>query len=277
MADPAEPGRRGDGDADALAALLRDLGRRLDLPAAPDLRPAIRARLAGSPGPARMRFATDWSARSVRAAAALVTLGVLVASTLAVSPRARAAVVEVVTFGAVRLHSAGSAPPPVAQPGRPRFGSLPPGMSAVTLADARRVAVFPVAVPVGLGPPDQVLVRGSPVDFVALRYGPGPGRPPAGASAIAVELDEFAGTVGPYLDKYLGAGGVQRVPVGPDPGLWIDAPHEVVYVDGSGRTRLESARLAGRTLLWQHGDVVLRLEGDLTRAEALAIAGSLPR
>jgi hypothetical protein len=33
-------------------------------------------------------------------------------------------------------------------------------------------------------------------------------------------------------------------------------------------------RLAGKTLLWQDGEVTLRLEGDLSKAEALRIARS---
>jgi hypothetical protein len=275
--------RREEADA-ALVAALRELGRRLDVPVAPDLRPAVRVRLAGGPGPARLRFAPDRPARSVRAAAVLVAFAVLLAGTLAASPRARAAVVEVCTFGAVRLHSSeppGPLPgpmgerPPRAYPGGPRFGGALPGTSVVTLAEARRLATFQVLVPAGLGQPDQVLVRRGSADFVALRYGPGPGRPPPGPAGISIELEEFAGTLAPYLDKYLTGSQAERVPVGADPGMWINGPHEVAYTDESGRTRFESARLAGHTLLWQHGQVTLRLEGDLTRAEAVAIAQSI--
>jgi hypothetical protein len=290
MADRLDQRRPDEPDA-ALVTALRELGRRLDLPPVPDLRPAVRARLASGPGPARLRFAQGRSDRSTRAAAVLVALALALAGTLAVSPRARAAVVEFCTFGAVRVHS-GAPPgrPPMTHPGGPqlgapqlgapqlggpRFGGPLPGTSSVTLADARRMATFPVAVPASLGPPDQVLARGVRAGFVALRYGPAPGLPPPGPAGVAIELDEFAGTVAPYLDKYLGTDGAVRVPVGPDTGLWIEAPHEVAYTDRSGETQFESARLAGRTLLWQHGPVTLRLEGDLPRDRALAIARSV--
>ena len=36
--------------------------------------------------------------------------------------------------------------------------------------------------------------------------------------------------------------------------------------------RQSTGRLAGKTLLWQHGEVTLRLEGDLSKEEALRIA-----
>jgi hypothetical protein len=42
--------------------------------------------------------------------------------------------------------------------------------------------------------------------------------------------------------------------------------------DPSGRLRDDAARLAGKTLLWEHGELTLRLEGDLSKAEALRIA-----
>jgi hypothetical protein len=187
-------------------------------------------------------------------------------------------VVEFCTFGAVRVHSGGPpGPPPTAWPSGPRFGGLLPGTREASLAEARRAAVFPVPAPVRLGPPDQVLLPAGAgrAQFVVLRYGPGPGRPPPGPGGMAVELDEFAGTMAPYLDKYLYNGTAERVTVGADQGLWMNAPHEIAYVDGSGQTQVISARLAGPALLWQHAGVTFRLEGDLRRDEALMIARSL--
>jgi hypothetical protein len=279
MADRTDP-RRPDGPDADLVAELRELGRRLDVPAGPDLRSPVRARLAGGPAPARVRLGPGWSDRSVRLAAALIAFAVLVAGTLAASPRARAAVLEFWPFGAIRVHT--GAPPvplPTTGPAGPSIAGLPPDTRETTLADAQRTAVFPVAVPAALGPPDQVLVRGDHPAFVALRYGQPAGRPqPAptgtGGRPGTIELDELAGTLSPYLDKYVATGGAERVTVGTATGLWIDSPHEVVYVDESGATRFESARLAGRTLIWQLGGVTLRLEGALTRGQALAIAQS---
>jgi hypothetical protein len=142
------------------------------------------------------------------------------------------------------------------------------------------LATFPVLVPAALGPPDEVLVGGGErAGLVALRYGPGPGRPrpsqSVGPPGLAVELDEVAGTVTEYAEKYLlGDTRVQRVDLG-DGGWWIPAPHELIYLDRSGRSDYENARLAERTLIWQVGSVTYRLEGAYSRDQALAVARSL--
>ena len=59
-------------------------------------------------------------------------------------------------------------------------------------------------------------------------------------------------------------------------GLWLSgAPHVVMYFDSSGRGYAKHVRIAGNTLVWARGTVTLRIEGPLTRAEALALAGSI--
>jgi hypothetical protein len=276
-----------------LVAELREIGRQLDLPAPPDLRAAVRARLTepGAPAaagsrlrpavavPARRWVEASWPARM---AAALVALAVLAGGVLAASPRARAAVADFFRIGPVRVHS-GPAPVPPASPVQPspRFGAPPPDTRTSTLAQARALAAFPVQVPAALGVPDEVLVgRGERAGLVALRYGPGPGRPPpsqsVGPPGLAVELDEVAGTVTEYAEKYLlGDTRVERVDLG-DGGWWISAPHELIYLDASGQSQYESARLAERTLIWQRGSVTYRLEGGFSKEQALAVARSLP-
>jgi len=268
---PAEP---------ALAAELRALGRALDVPPAPDLRAAVRGALADA-GPARTvtagsagRAAIAFGARPWgRVAAALVALALLAGGTLAVSPRARAAVADFFRFGAVRVSSGA---PPVTAPTAAGFGAAPPGSKVTTLDGARRAATFPVGVPAALGPPDQVVAHDGPeADYVGLRYGAGPGRPVAGTAGVAIQVDEFAGTIDPYADKYLSGGRAERVAVAGGTGVWIDGPHELIYADRSGNPRFESARMAGRTLIWQRGSVTYRLEGDLTLPAALAVAASV--
>lgn len=48
----------------------------------------------------------------------------------------------------------------------------------------------------------------------------------------------------------------------------------LAFRDRDGQFRENTARLAGKTLLWQLGDVTLRLEGELSKEEALRIARS---
>ncbi len=56
-------------------------------------------------------------------------------------------------------------------------------------------------------------------------------------------------------------------------GFWLEgAPHEFVFLDPQGNPFLETLRLARNTLLWEQGDLTLRIEGDVTKEEALAVA-----
>jgi hypothetical protein len=101
--------------------------------------------------------------------------------------------------------------------------------------------------------PDAVY-RGEGV--VWLRYGQA-GRPRA-------LLAEFAGS--PFLKKVAGgATTVEYVSIGGYPGIWIAGGH-VLFLPG-GR-----AQLAGRTLIWEHGALTLRLEADVSREEAIKLA-----
>lgn len=63
----------------------------------------------------------------------------------------------------------------------------------------------------------------------------------------------------------------------PRAGYWIDGePHLFFsYRDERGQLRQDRSRLAGNVLLWERGDLTLRIEGNLTKVEALRIAESV--
>ena len=62
-----------------------------------------------------------------------------------------------------------------------------------------------------------------------------------------------------------------------EPGFWLTgASHSLLYEDPSGTVLDIPARLAGPTLVWRHGDRTLRLEADVPKSRALAIARSIP-
>jgi hypothetical protein len=72
----------------------------------------------------------------------------------------------------------------------------------------------------------------------------------------------------PWFLKKVGGQGtkVEYVTVGGEPGIWIGGAPHALYLPG------EAPRRAGDTLLWQRGELTLRLEGAPTKARALAIA-----
>lgn len=148
-------------------------------------------------------------------------------------------------------------PPPPAEP--------LPSSQAFDLDRVASAVDFPISVPTLLGEPDAVAVAdGRRVVSMSWRDG-------------TVVLDQFDGQLGPVFAKQVG--GLELVEVDLDgvPGWWVPGPHDLIYVDAAGDVRTATARLAGRTLLWETGfGVTYRLEGgDLARSEAIRIARSL--
>ena len=71
-------------------------------------------------------------------------------------------------------------------------------------------------------------------------------------------------------------GGEVAVGDGRGRALWIEGePHLFFYRDRDGQVRDESVRLAGNVLLWERGELTLRLEGAIARDEAIRIAASV--
>jgi hypothetical protein len=235
---------------DPLITELRELGTLLEVPPAPDVRAAVRARLTARPRRRRWRVV-----------AAAVAAAVLVA----VVPPARGAVAHAVSavldFAGVRVQHGQPAPVP-------EHPSPLPSLRATDLDTARRLAHFPVGVPGRLAAPDRVEVADPAPDgaprVVTLLYRGG-----------TVRLDEFDGQVDQAILKKTVSDRDQWVQVGTGAGIWFAQPHEVVYIDRSGAVHEETARLAGPTLIWVVGHVTYRLEGVATLDEALAVATSV--
>ena len=252
---------------------LRALGRALQLPAEPDVRAAVRARLAGEPRPTgRSARILAWPARIPqprrpgprrRLAVAVAVLTAL--AVFAATPPGQAAAAGLLRLFGVEFRQ-GSIPV------EPKPAPLP-GETAMSLDAARHRVPFRILVPRALGTPDVVTVSDSG-RVVSLIYGAAPGRPKADAAGVAARLDEFDGTMNPVFQKFL-QGGVEEVSVNGSPAAWVRGPHEVVYLDRQGEFRQQSARLAANTLIWQVGNVSLRLEGAFERDDALRVARSV--
>jgi len=137
----------------------------------------------------------------------------------------------------------------------------------MSLGQAQRQVSFPILAPAALGRPDAIVVSdGGRV--VSLIYR----RTPYGL----VRMDEFAGHLDQiYFEKIVNLSNVTKVEVNGREGLWIKGPHELVYITRDGYSATASARLTtGNTLIWATRQVALRLEGNLGKTAALAIASS---
>jgi hypothetical protein len=137
-------------------------------------------------------------------------------------------------------------------------------------------------VPSNLGQPDEVYLQlpplGPPQGEVTLVYSARPGIPTSGQTGVAVLITEARGAVNAdFFGKVLGPGAtIEPVTVAGHQGYWISGtPHEFFLIDSDGNTRDETLRLATNTLLIDDGGTIVRIEGDLTKAQALQIADSL--
>jgi hypothetical protein len=267
-----------------LERALTDLGAALRFPPTPDLAAAVTARLERAPAPtparrARLRRWPAWPAGWRRLAAAGLAVLLLAAAVLAASPGTREAVARRLGLRGIGVQLGG--PPPstaTTTPGARLDLGLGP---RVTLEEARRRTGFPVLVPgaAGFQRPDAVFIDpslpgGGRVDLV---YRARPGLPASGLTDAGLLITEFRGQPAPeFLKKVVVAGMLQEVTVGGEPGFFFSGePHFFAYRDASGGSREERTRLAGNTLIWQRGDLTLRLEGQLPLEEAVRIAESM--
>jgi hypothetical protein len=245
---------------------MPDLDRELrtltvDWPETPDIAAGVAARLHAAP-PARRR-------RRLRPALAYALAAVVAAAAigLAASPSARSAILEFLGLKSVRIER--REPRPAPGPADLDLGRR------VSLDEARERAGFDVLVP-GLGAPDAVYFDASP-DRVALVYGARPGIPRSRETRASLLVVELRATVGPLIEKSLGEGTrLERFRIDGDPAYFLSGRvHGFAYLDDKGSGHFDEQRLAGNTLLVERDGLLLRLEGRISRDQAVRIVRSM--
>lgn len=251
---------------------LSQLSAQIEWPAAPNLVPAVRARITA---PVALRAPWYQSRWALAAAAVIVALVALVA--YQPSRDAIADWVNVHVFFQ-RVHVV---PTPSPMPAGPLGKRLGLG-DQTTLAGAQQKVTWHVTVPSRLGDPDEVyllLPPNAPAQGeVTLVYATRPGIPVAGETGVAVLITEARGSVNKnFFGKMLGPGTtIEEVTVAGHQGFWIaGSPHGFLFTDANGNVINETMRLATNTLLLDVRGTVVRIEGNLTKAQALEIAASL--
>jgi hypothetical protein len=261
-----------------IEAGLAELGRRLDYPApGPELVLAVGRRLRSTevrePATLRPLFRPAWQ----RAAVAVAAMVAVLTGVLSVSPAARDAVARWLGLRGARLEVVPTLP---SAPTRPLGEGLFLGRR-VSLAEARTSVPYSILVPTlpELGSPDEVYVEARVGDrIVSLVYRSRPGIPPAAETGAALLITQFRARIDEELieKKLLGTGtDLEFVTVGGADGFWLEGrPHVLYFQDPDGIRLEQTVRLAGNVLLWERGDLTLRIEGDITREQAIRIAES---
>jgi hypothetical protein len=243
-----------------LEAELRALGATIEFPPTPDLATAVRRRLAAE------RARRVFPLRRVLAVS-LALVAVAVGAVMAV-PDARTAVLEWLGLRGVKIERTETRATAPVQPVELGLGER------TTLAEGPEQVGFPVATPDfdALGEPDEVYVSRA-VRSGQLAYVWRDDR-----GDVELLLTQFAGSLShDFIQKALGPRTtIEEVRVDGGLGFWIAGePHDFVYLDERGEPAFDSFRLAGNTLVWERGDLTLRVEGDLTKEEALEIATAI--
>lgn len=226
----------------SLEQRLQALGRELAFPPEPEL--ASRAAR-----PREEPFNWRW----VALAAAVVV--VALAAAFAV-PGARTAILRWFHIQGATVERVETLPPAQERSSAGGLGRRVP------LPEAERLLGFRLLLP-PLGAEPPVYVLDDALATVILRVD---GRPAL--------LSEYGARDYGLLKKSVGQKThVEPVRVAGEPGLWVEGPpHTLTYFSRSGEFRERTVKIHGNVLLWTHGPVTVRLEGRITKAQALRAA-----
>jgi hypothetical protein len=246
-----------------LEARLRAVGRDIDAPSATRIARAVGERIRSLPEQAG---ATPRPVPLARRRSTLLLVAAALLLLAAIAAAARLSIGSVTIRGEPSPTSVPSARETVAL-GRP---------TSLEAASAELGARLPR--PVALGVPDEVFVDHPTASDVrvSMAWRPRPGLPripglPWGAALWVFRGDADVATKVLFHDAdALESAG--RASVNGAPAFWIPAPHELDVLTSDGP---RSVLITGNALLWEHGDVTLRLETSLPKAQAVRIAESV--
>ena len=253
---------------------LISIAKGLDYPRTADIAGSVTTRLRPVTRPRFISRKLAWS----------LTILLILFSSLMLIPPARAAIIEFIQIGIVRIFSGTPTPPslpneglpstmipltatpgPTSQPLIPILESLAGEMTLEEAQQAVDCLILLPAYPSDLGQPDRIFIQDADGEMAILVW-LDPQRPervlmslhflPQGSWAID--------KVEPTLIKETEVNG-QRA-------IWTVGPYPLRLYNGD----IEFTRLIkGHVLIWQEGDITYRLETDLSLEEAIKIAESL--
>jgi len=201
--------------------------------------------------------------RRPRLAWAMAIVLVIAAGLLAV-PAVRAAVVEIVKLGAVRIFLGGPTRTPLPPTGHLSLSEL---TGETTLEAARTASTVPMRLPsypADLGPPDRVFLLREFGGIIILIW-EDPNYPDLARLAL------FEIPPGPIVNK-LFPEHVESTSVAGRPAIWAAGDH---FVEVIMESRQELVLVSGNVLIWSLEGVTYRLETTLSLEEAIRIAESL--
>lgn len=251
---------------------LRALASGMDYPRTPDIAGRVSAYLRLSTRPRfRLTFkALAWS----------LTLIVVLCSSLMLIPPVRAAIIEFIQIGVVRIFppeptlqpvttaTPGSFAPVTATPAQSLMPTLNQMAGKTTLAEAQAEVDYSILLPKypsGLGEPDYVYIQNMDGNMVILVW-----LDPQQPKKILMSLHFLPS--GSWAIKKMEPTVIEETTVNGGHAIWTTGPYPIYMTNGD----IQYKRLiTGHVLIWTDGEVTYRLETDLGIEEAVKIAESL--
>jgi len=254
---------------------LISIANRLDYPRTPDIAAAVMTRLRPSTRPRFTARKLAWS---------LTIILVLISSVLSI-PTARAAIIEFIQIGIVRIFPRPTEPPidtigtatpqaitPMTVTPSLLSSTLVPSLSQLagetTLAGAQRRVNYSILLPTyppDLGQPDYVFVQDAEGEMTILVW-----LDPRQPDQVLMSL-HFVPLGSWAIDK-AEPKVIEETDVNGQRAIWATGPYPLRLYNGD----LDFRRLIdGQVLIWAEGDITYRLETGLSLEEALKIAESL--
>jgi len=233
-----------------LEQALLAVGRNLDVPATPDLTGSVRRRLAEGRRP--------WFSRRLLVVA-LAVLAVAVSAVLAV-PQARSTIRDWLGIGNVTIRYVEDLPPVEQATGDLGLGER------MSLEEARERAGFRVRVPTVDGLDDPKVYYNDVSSQVAFLY----------VSEERPKLLITQADARGAIEKLVNLNVTERELVVVEPGyagVWLFGEKHAIFYPSTDHE--EPFRLVGNALVFENDGVTLRIEAEISKAEALRIARSL--
>lgn len=251
---------------------LISIANGLDYPRTPDIAASVMTRLRSSTHPRFISRRLAWS---------LTVILVLVSSLLSIPP-VRAAILEFIQIGIVRIFPRSVEPtveptvdvirPATATPSLPS-STLIPALSRIAgktgLVDAQQMANYPIllpAYPSNLGQPDHVFVQDAEGTIVILVW-----LDPQQPDDVLMSL-HFVPS-GSWAVRKVEPLIIQETDVNGKRAIWTVGPYPLILSNGD--VDYEARLIDGNVLIWTAGSITYRLETNRPLEEAIKIAESL--